>query len=177
MIEQFKNLQSENFNQAIIGRLVKEGLFKLSIDEQDHGDVGEDRSDAGLLFTTFHEKPWHKDVEFFNSSAELIFDSVLRNSQQTFTNIKIVRIMWNYYNRASSGVYHQDMYVDNYYSILYNLSTTDGGTIVDNTFYEGEQGSAVLFPSAVIHKGVGPTKFKHRFALNIVFEAVNLEEQ
>jgi hypothetical protein len=79
------------------------------------------------------------------------------------------RYTWNYYNRSSTGTPHTDYEYDNFISVLYNLNTNDGGTIINDKMYNSVAGRAVIFKSNVLHHGVGPTKSAQRYNLNIVF--------
>jgi hypothetical protein len=80
-----------------------------------------------------------------------------------------MRIMWNYYNRSSQGIMHKDQQVPGFYSMVYNLSDTDGGTEIQGEFYPGAEGSAIVFPSELDHKGFGPKIQPNRFVLNCIF--------
>ena len=109
-----------------------------------------------------------------NNSPLEIYGYVLCDMIQNHTPIKIkniTRINWNWYNKNSVTEFHQDSIDDNYYSILYNLHTNDGGTefkINDKVeFYPSVAGEALFFPSKILHRGIAPKTTPNRFILNI----------
>jgi hypothetical protein len=52
---------------------------------------------------------------------------------------------------------------------VYNITSNDGGTWIGDKFYKSEAGRAILFPSWIPHRGVGPRESRQRFILNIMF--------
>jgi hypothetical protein len=70
---------------------------------------------------------------------------------------------------SSQGIMHKDQQVPGFYSMVYNLSDTDGGTEIQGEFYPGAEGSAIVFPSELDHKGFGPKIQPNRFVLNCIF--------
>lgn len=167
MLEKFSSLQSKNFNKTLLERLSVDGVWKISEDEQTH-NIKSSKSDAGFLFITYFDKPFTQDG-FFNTAAEIIFDSVITNSKSDWYDIVIKRFNYNYYNQSSDGVLHKDHDSENMFSIVYNINSNDGGTIIEDDFYLSHEGSAVLFNSNKLHRGAGPKEYKKRFMLNIVF--------
>jgi len=170
MIDFMHDLQSSFFNNTVIERLQSDAQWKLSVDQQTSG-LQSGKSDAGFLFLTYFEKPLIEDP-FFNTVGEIIFDSVLQNSEFQFNNIRLMRFNYNYYNQSSNGVDHIDFDDNNTYSIIYNFNDNDGGTMVNGKFYQSKQSAALMFPSNFIHKGIGPKLDKQRYALNIIFQGI-----
>lgn len=172
------DILNDNFNQSVIERLIGEGFWKIALDQNYEKDnLLPDHSDSGMLFMSYAQNQPPQNFErfsFFNNSAEIIFNSVLLSIDKKFENIQLKRVLWNYYNKGSTGVYHNDHSDSSWYSIVYNLNTSDGGTVIDSTFVDGLSGRAILFKSNLPHKGVGPNKSKHRFAVNIIFTAEEL---
>ena len=171
-----ENLFDSYFNQLIINNLFDLGVWKLSTDhyrEEESVDLSK-YSDTGFVMRSFDttddvfKQDGVIDIPFFKVSADFIFNKV--KSILELTNVEPCRVLWNYYNRSSTGVYHVDNSEDNYYSLLYNLHSSDGGTIINDSFYQSKEGTALLFKSSTLHKGVGPTKNNQRFAVNIIFK-------
>ena len=79
------------------------------------------------------------------------------------------RSQYNYYNKASEGVFHKDCNDDTYYSIIYNFNDNDGGTSSDDKFVRSKAGDAILVEGNSWHKGTGPRQSKQRFLVNIGF--------
>lgn len=144
-------------------------------------------SDGGMLLFSY-QKDSDKNLENIelNVFADMIFQLVLQKCEichkfakvPEFSNIELHRHLWNYYNGNSKGVEHTDKDVDDFYSIVYYLNTTDGGTtiIIDNDgkefFSPSVEGNCVIFPSTAIHWGTGAPNNGHRLALNILFKGI-----
>lgn len=136
----------------------------------------EGRSDTGLLLHTFNDAPHEDDhsaeYEGLNTLAQFIFDQVLKKSKYEYHDIELVRILWNYYNRGSTGIFHVDKNFttnNKYFSVIYYLNTCDGGSYIKNSeFIPSVAGNAVVFPSNLPHRGVGPTKNRERYVLNFL---------
>tara|TARA_R100000329_G_scaffold16942_1_gene17204 strand:+ start:46 stop:612 length:567 start_codon:yes stop_codon:yes gene_type:complete len=83
---------------------------------------------------------------------------------------KITRIIYNYYCRDQFCTEHVDGNTDNEFSIVYNLSTTDGGTIIQGQKYSDKSSQAKIFKSKWLHSSWPIDKDKGRVTLNIKFE-------
>lgn len=186
IIENLENILSKDFNNNILNELKNINSWRISPDELVYEDIklSDNYSDSGMIlhsYSTEYNIP--KDdsdglkYSFLNASANHIFNSVLDNSEFAFSNIKLHRYLWNYYNRASDGVTHVDSKLDNTYSIIYYLHNSDGGTFIGDTFYKSISNNAIVFKSNIKHRGCGPKKEKNRFLLNILFTADGYERK
>lgn len=139
-------------------------------------------SDGGMLLFS-HKKDEENTFHELNFYADMILRLVLEKCVVTqehaivpeFSNIELHRHLWNYYNGNSKGVEHTDKDLDDFYSIVYYVNTTEGGTfIIDdegNKFFSPSvAGNCVIFPSKLLHWGTGAPINGHRFALNILFK-------
>lgn len=184
-IEHIKNLHTKEFNIQCISELRQCGRWKLSDDENyEKINVSESKSDSGMILTSYDENLKFPTAESdviqlsnLNAAARFILSAYLERSQYKFRNIVPVSILWNYYNKSSDGVEHKDIDFDNFYSIVYYLNDCDGGTYVGNDFYESKAGEAVLFKSNILHRGVGPTKSKSRYMVNLIFRCESYERK
>lgn len=104
-----------------------------------------------------------------NIYGEIIFNIIL---EKLDIKAELNRLFWNMYLKESEGDYHIDNENPNFISVVYNLHTTDGGTEIDNIFYNDLEGQAKVFNSNIIHKGFGPKQSNVRFNLNLVFKNV-----
>jgi|TARA_Y100001951_G_C11257419_1_gene250281 hypothetical protein len=86
------------------------------------------------------------------------------------TNYEIRRFLWNLYFPGDITEIHMDEEGDGFTSILYNVHTTDGGTIIDNVFYPDKMGQVKIYKSNVKHQGVAPVKDHTRLNLNILLK-------
>ena len=85
---------------------------------------------------------------------------------------ELYRLFWNMYFPGDKTESHHDHTDENFYSILYNLHTTDGAIEIENKKYNDKESEAKIFQSKKTHKGIGPTYDKVRFNLNIIFKKI-----
>lgn len=169
------DLYPEEFNKNLRDRLQRSAEWRLCLDEHYlPGMNAQAHSDTGFVYYTYtNDRDWHMIAAqdpargYFNSMAETILNAALVRIGQR--DASIMRVMWNYYNRASQGIQHKDHRESGLYSMVYNLSDTDGGTEIEGEFYQGRAGSAIIFPSELNHKGFGPKIQPNRFVLNCIF--------
>lgn len=167
-VEVFENLCDEEFNHCCKMELIHNNRWFLSADNTPEG-----YSDSGFLSCTYHEDPANSSVYPQNTLtawAFLVYNKVMMRSKR-FKNPRVNRFLWNYYNTGSEGSLHQDIRDVNVnaHSIVYYLDDSDGGTYVEDEFFPSKQGSAILFPSQLKHRGVGPKNSSNRFVLNVMF--------
>lgn len=185
-IELIENACDDHFNQFVLRLLRDQRGWRICPDDWDvkiESDMKDSQyakdmgrfSDTGLLLHSFNDAPYDEDdsstYESLNTLAQYIFESVMDKSKYEYHDIELVRILWNYYNRASTGIYHVDKdFTDKkYFSVIYYLHTCDGGTIIEkNPMIPSVSGNAVIFPSNLPHRGIGPTKDSARFVLNFL---------
>lgn len=172
-----KDLFPQEFNDYVAMRLQKTAEWRLCLDEHYlPGADDQQHSDTGFVYYTYtNDRDWNvvnsQDLNraYFNNIAETILNTA--TSAIGARDVRIMRIMWNYYNRASTGIMHQDHQSDGIYSMVYNLSDTDGGTEISGNFHPGHSGTAIIFPSISNHRGFGPRQEPRRFVLNCIFSA------
>jgi hypothetical protein len=109
---------------------------------------------------------------FESNSPLIIWPRIISNiiCKKLSIKLNINRIHWNYYLKGQEGVGHVDKESENFISILYNPLTTDGGTEINNKFYQDKMGQAKVFKSNWTHRGVATQNDKARPSLNIVLE-------
>lgn len=177
----------DHFNQFTINLLREQGGWRLSPDHYDtkiaadmdaseYAKNMDGFSDTGMLLTTYSDHPDEQELnneyQRLNTLAEYIFESILEKSKFLYHGVELVRVLWNYYNKASTGIYHvdRDFDDDKYFSMVYHLNTCDGGTIIQKEKVQSVSGNAIVFDSNVPHRGVGPTKDSARYVLNILLK-------
>lgn len=106
-----------------------------------------------------------------NVYADLVFQ-MMAEKIPYLKDKKIYRIYWNYYHQNSQTNFHYDHAHKDYYSIVYNLHSNDGGTEIilnnESSFYKSEENEAIVFKSTEEHRGVSPKNNPTRFSLNII---------
>lgn len=183
--ELIRNVCDDDFNQFTINLLREQGGWRLSPDHYDtkiEADMNSTEyakqmvgfSDTGMLLMSYTDNPHEADVndqyQGLNTLAQYIFESILRKSKRVYQDVQLIRILWNYYNTASTGIYHVDKDFDDhkYFSVVYHLNTCDGGTIIQKKKVLSVSGNAILFDSDIPHRGIGPTRDPARYVLNIL---------
>ena len=157
-----ENLFDDFINSRIISELQNVNWI-LSTDPLD-----KDYSDAGFLHYSFNNnRPPEQQVSRLNFFAELICQKIMTQVPD-LQSYNITRFLWNYYNRSSTGTLHPDEHTDNFLSIVYYVNTCDGGTMINDTFVKSKSGSAAIFPSKILHRGIGPKEDLNRYVLNIL---------
>ena len=179
------NIFDDDTNKIIIKYLDVQQSWRLDGDiynENLNYDIG-NHSDTGMLLLSYSSQQsvyMNQHNTNINTLGTLILDKILMKIRPIkFTNSKLNRFLWNYYNKSSTGIPHSDMNpftTDNYCSIIYYLNTCDGYTMIGDKKYESKSGSCVIFDSKLMHYGVGPTNDKKRFVLNIVLSYDDIME-
>ena len=170
MISKIDTKIPKETNRRIINELysLKTWFFGFDKDKKDIFN----KQDSGFSSITFIENEFFHNSDILNTYAQVIFDTVQKNSLMKFK--KIVRINWNWYHSNSITKYHSDNEKDNSFSIVYNLHDNDGGTEFEindkTTLHKSIESEALLFPSKVSHRGVAPKTSLNRFSLNIILE-------
>jgi hypothetical protein len=166
-------------NLKIVKHLLSHGHFQL-----DRSPIKNKKynTDADLLLnSTFMDTEQHRgflcqikheqqEINFdepFSLYSEIIVNQL--SKQLKFEYKKITRIMYNYYCREQCATEHQDGTDDNEFSLVYNITTTDGGTIIQGEKYPDKGGQAKIFKSKWWHSSWPCDKDKGRVSLNIKF--------
>lgn len=176
LIEVLDNIVDKDYYNLVINSLYQSPCWYPSLDEEvELDDLNKDKSDSGFLIMSYNcDKPevgMKPDHNYINHHAYNLFQLFLMKSSYRFKDVDLKRYLWNYYNKSSDGVLHCDSDAESFFSIVFYLKDSDGGTYVENEFIEDACGRAVLFKSNTPHRGKGPTIFKNRFCLNVVFQA------
>lgn len=184
--ELLKNICDDSINEFIINLLREQGSWRIAPDDYDSkistdmAEAGFENdmtgfSDTGMLLMTYNELHddggMYEKFEGLNTMAQYVFCQVLKHCEHTYYDLDLVRVLWNYYNTGSTGVFHVDKDFDDsqYLSIIYQLNTCDGGTIVgDSKIITSVAGNAILIDSNLPHRGVGPKKDSQRYVLNLL---------
>lgn len=183
---------NDDFNFVLNQKLIESNSWRISNDIYNKSEnfihdeeYSKKYSDAGLLLLSYSQEKGIPDTKeqfekysFFNHCGEIIFNSILNQSQYYFKNISLHRFLWNYYHKSSVGTFHIDSNMDNMYSIVYYVNSNDGYTEIKDYYKcKSESGSAILFKSNHFHRGNGPTNSLQRYCLNILFEADGYERK
>lgn len=127
-------------------------------------------NDAGLARITYSSNGLSGTLndDYLNNFGDLIYFHCKEKSKK-FKIEQITRFYWNLYSRSSKCIWHTDERgINEFVSIIYNLHDNDGGTEFESGFIKSKEGEAIIFPSNLPHKGVGPKEYKWRLNLNIV---------
>ena len=159
----------KNTNLQVIELLANHHWFKGFDNQQHRLDDLSQGIHRGFTVETYHcRDPHNQDKNSpLNLFANLIYQMTLKHLK---INGVLNRFFWNLYVPGDTTDLHKDMDNNNFYSIIYNLHTTDGFTLIDGQKYEDLESHVKVFNSNLLHKGYAPKNSKFRMNLNIVFE-------
>ena len=180
-VERFNTGLDTSFNNYIIKQLYMHSSWALSYDEDliTKGVLRASKdmhtySDSGMLlksFDIYQSDYLNQHNLVLNNLADLIFNIIIEKQKKyLFKGPQVTRILWNYYNRSSTGVEHVDSCEPNTGSIIYYLNTCDSFTFINEEYIDCVMGTGAIFSANSVHRGTGPTKSKNKFALNILFK-------
>ena len=161
----------KNTNLQIIELLANHHWFKGQDNKENRLHDLNQGINRGLSVETYHcHYPDTQDLNTpLNLFANLIYQMTLKKLE---INGVLFRFYWNLYTPGDTTNLHTDMDNNNFYSIIYNLHTTDGFTLIDGQKYEDLESHVKVFNSNLLHKGSAPKNSKFRMNLNIVFKPI-----
>ena len=172
------NVMNDDFNEMLTEDLTTVNRWTIITDwdlyPENNLAEPEKFSDSGLSIKSYDHGGTIGDGSFdpvftrLNAIGKPIFDAIIEKSD-IIKPVQLLRLQWNYYNAGSTGNTHVDTEQDGIQSIVYNINTNNGGTVIDGEFIKSVAGDAIIFPSNVPHHGVGPGQAEMRFMLNIMF--------
>ena len=172
--EVLEDIVDEEFLEFVCDKLRKEAQWSIGAGptEEVSSRITEDiRCETGFIYKCYQRETINLPV--FSSLADYIVYNYIKKSNFIWEGLNLDRMFYNYYNSGSSGVFHEDYSYDNCISLLINLNDNDGGTEIEDTFVSSKAGRLISFDSNMQHRGVGPSDYQQRFALNIVFQYTN----
>jgi hypothetical protein len=144
--------------------------WKFAMDRNESRFFRAFNNNTGFQNTTLYKgKPVKRHN--VNLYAQIILDIVTDKLKMKATPY---RFFWNLYFPNPDCYMHTDYDgedEDKYYTIIYNLHTTDGGTEIDGVSYPDKMGQAKVFKSNTLHKAIPNITDKVRFNLNIIFKS------
>jgi hypothetical protein len=160
------NILPKEINNKIINELANHHWFIAWDNAMNRKEKIFSKKNNGFSIITMSEGREQMN-SILNVYGEIIFNLIIKKLK-----VKGVldRIFWNMYLKESETELHTDRPYSNYFSVVYNLHTTDGGTEIDNKFYPDLEGQAKIFNSNTLHRGLGPKQDNVRFNLNLVFK-------
>jgi hypothetical protein len=171
-VEIIDNILPIDSNIRILEELSSSENWKIAKDTKDE-DSGKNylkiinsKVNNGFSFQTINNS---KIVvpSILNVFGYIIFDII--KDKLKLKNSILIRLFWNMYFPGSETKIHTDTERFGIKSALYSLHTTDGGIVIDKTFYPDIEGQVKIFNSNIPHKGLGPKKDNVRFNLNLMF--------
>jgi len=166
------NILPKLTNFEICTYLLDAAIWRPTFDKKLNWKETLEHPNQGFCLESFRDgfvnNPQHS--EYLNTFAKIILNRFTEESN--FQKWRIERFWWNYYNPTSITNLHQDDHRENYYSIIYNVLASDGGTEIDGVFYPDVLGQGKMFKSSLFHRGTSPVKSFIRLNLNIIFEVL-----
>lgn len=95
---------------------------------------------------------WHR-----TDSLTYALDYWLEQNQNMFELDHLHRCMINFYTAGQNTGWHVDMHESGYYSLLYYVNESDGGTMFKDRKISHKENSALFFDSTVSHSPIDST--------------------
>jgi len=159
-----KNILPKKFNKEVIQHLCSNVEWSLAFDyskDKIYDNIFYKNQNLGFSYVSQNDPR----QLFLNTVAKIVTYKV---GEELNLELSVERFMWNMYLPNQNSLIHKDKEDDNYLSILYNLHNNDGGTEINESFYQDFESEAKVFKSNLLHKGYGPKTSPIRFNLNIV---------
>jgi len=141
--------QFDNFLPGWLHKKVNNQLLDPMVNWNYPSSGGKDG--AGAFFTqpfniTNNTNNWH-------GTDTLIYalDYWLDANKDIFQLEYLHRCMVNFYTAGQNTGWHQDMYDEGYYSLLYYVNDADGGTQFKDATYKHKENSALFFDCRIDH--------------------------
>jgi hypothetical protein len=165
------NIIPKTINKNIINELVNHQWYIACDNTQDMCKKIFSKVNNGFSLLTL-ENGIIKMNTILNVYGQIIFNIIIEKLK---IKARLDRLYWNMYLKESETEIHTDKLDLEYFSILYNLHTTDGGIEINNKFYPDLESQAKVFKSNILHRGIGPKQDNVRFNLNITFQKLKNE--
>jgi len=120
--------------------------------------------------------PLEKESNIFLNIVAMSAVKKLQETKKIKNNLELKRVLLNVVPKDVRGAFHKDYTNEGFYSFILNISDSDGGTEVEDVFYEHKFNNALLFPSNTLHRGVGPKNSLVRINLAIVFKVLKVSQ-
>lgn len=166
-LKKLNNLLPQDVHKDILFLLSKEA-WRIANDNSTHEDILNFDNHQGFSIETFNVEEEKYLKTSLNWYAELILKLILNKLN---TKGRLLRVFFNMYHQNHAGEEHVDSNKP-FKSVLYCLHTNDGYFEHQGIKYPDIEGQVLIFNSNELHRGVGPTKSKVRFNLNLVFEEI-----
>jgi hypothetical protein len=165
------NIIPKTINNNIINELVTHQWYIACDKTKDMRKKIFSEINNGFSFVTL-ENGIIKINTILNVYGQIIFNIIIDKLK---IKARLDRLFWNMYLKQSETEIHTDSLDPEYFSLVYNLHTTDGGIEIDNKFYPDLESQAKIFKSNILHRGIGPKQDNVRFNLNIMFKKLRNE--
>tara|TARA_R100000655_G_scaffold104171_1_gene151177 strand:- start:26 stop:514 length:489 start_codon:yes stop_codon:yes gene_type:complete len=161
MVEIFKNF-------------LEPDLIKLVNEQLTNSVYKWDTTNKDKVFQGFNQMayPLEKESNIFLNVVAMSALKKLQEIKKIQNRVQIQRVLLNVIPKDVIGAFHKDYVEEGFYSFILNISDSDGGTDVEDVFYEHKFNNALLFPSSTLHRGIGPKNSLVRINLAIVFKAL-----
>jgi hypothetical protein len=165
-VKLLNNILPKTVNHIIINELTNHHWFIAWDKFKNRSEKIFSNKNSGFSLITMNEGKIEIN-SILNVYGQIIFNII---AEKLKIKAELNRIFWNMYLKESEGEFHTDMNGSDFFSVVYNLHTTDGGTEIDGKFYLDVESQAKIFKSNSLHRGIGPKQSNVRFNLNLIFK-------
>ena len=158
----------------IFENFLEPDLIKLVNEQLTNSVYKWDTTNKDKVFQGFNQMacPLEKESNIFLNVVAMSALKKLQEIKKIQNRIQIQRVLLNVVPKDVLGAFHKDCTDEGFYSFILNISDSDGGTDIKDMFYEHKFNNALLFPSNILHRGVGPKNSLVRINLAIIFKAL-----
>ena len=104
------------------------------------------------------------------NSLIYVLDNWLDRNKDWFEYERLQRCMTNLYAKGQCPSMHTDIEEDGYYSLLYYVNDSDGGTQVEDNIYDHKENKILFFKSNILHGSVPTITSPRRITVNWVLK-------
>ena len=161
MIKEYNNLLNTNYFDEL-NSLVTDPNFAW------HLNKNTSHNDGNFMFThVLYNDEAGVNSNYYESFLPLIIKAGIAIGQSTLLRAKL-----NLYTNQGKSITHAthidyDETIGEYTSAVFNFTTCDGGTYIEEKFFVSEANSMCSFPGPTMHSGVTQTDTPVRVLLNL----------
>tara|TARA_R110000765_G_scaffold371351_1_gene461571 strand:+ start:243 stop:773 length:531 start_codon:yes stop_codon:yes gene_type:complete len=165
-----QNILPSILNKKIINILINTKGWYFGNDKNNFLNAAHSmEADQGMVLVTHDENlkiEKNENFNLLNICGEFIARLTLDKAQMD-QKWAVKRVNWNFYHTKSKGKEHIDSETPGCVSILYNLNTNNGCTIINNKGFKSNESESIIFSSNKLHQGVG-CDTQLRYNLNLI---------
>tara|TARA_B110000503_G_scaffold12801_1_gene17428 strand:- start:14990 stop:15505 length:516 start_codon:yes stop_codon:yes gene_type:complete len=131
-------------------------------------------NDSNLSNAAFCKNHYNHPANYENwaeaDSLIYVLDYWIHANKDWFEFERVQRCMTNFYARGQCTSMHTDIPDDGYYSLLYYVNDSDGGTQINGTKFNHTENKMLFFKSTLLHGAIPTVTSPRRLTVNWVLK-------